>query len=119
MASHEIREAKGAQGTAKKKLDHIRVRKAKNGGHMVEHHYQNQGMGPYQEPDVYAFGEGPEVVAHLNKHLGISENRAASKMKGAGYTSQPGGKADNELADDEPEVSQGNRRTRAERRGEN
>lgn len=117
MANHEVREAKSAQGTAKKKLDHIRIRPAKNGGHMVEHHYQNQGMGPYHEPDVYAFGDGPEVVAHLNDHLGISENKKVSKMKGAGYTSTPGGKADPELAEDEPTVKQGNRRTKAEQRG--
>jgi hypothetical protein len=119
MAAKEMAVASSSsQGTPKKKLDHIRVRQAKNGGHMVEHHYNNSGMGPYQEPDVYAFGEGPEVVAHLNKHLGISENKQVSKMKGAGYTSTPGGKADKEVADKEPKVKQPAVRAKSETKGE-
>jgi hypothetical protein len=109
--------ASSSQGTPKKQLDHIRVSPAKNGGYMVEHHYKG-GMGAYHQPDVYAFGKGPEVSAHLNDHLGLTENRSINS-KPKGYKSQPGGKPDTEVADSEPTVSQGNRRTPAERRGVN
>jgi hypothetical protein len=108
--------ATSSASKAPKKLDHLRVKTAKNGGFTVEHHYQN-GMGAYHEPDIYAFGKGPEVTAHLNDHLGITENKAISG-KPKGYKMKPGGKPDNEMADNEPSVSQGNRRTSGEQRGE-
>lgn len=118
MASKEMVTASAsAQGTPKNTLDHIRISPAKNGGHTVEHHYKNSGMNAYKSPDIYAFGSGPETMAHLNDHLGVKENKKVAKMKGAGYTSSPGGKADDEMAEKEPTVKQGNRRTRAEQRG--
>jgi hypothetical protein len=104
---------------AKKKLDHIRVAPAKNGGFTVEHHYKN-GMGAYHEPDIYAFGKGPEVTSHLNDHLGlsVSQNKKIASSSNANYKETPGGKADPELADSEPTVLQGNSRTSGEQRGE-
>jgi hypothetical protein len=103
---------------AAKKLDHIRVAPAKNGGYTVEHHYKG-GMGTYHQPDVYAFGKGPEVINHLNDHLGVKENRKIASSTSNNYKEKPGGKADSEMADNEPTVYQGNRRTPAERRGVN
>ena len=105
---------------APSKLDHIRVKSAKNGGFTVEHHYQNDGgSATYKQPDIYAFGDGPETAAHLNDHLGVKENKKISNKQRLTVKqgSEPGGEPDNEVADNEPVVKQGNRRTRAEQRG--
>jgi len=112
----ELKTASTSDRKAAKKLDRITIKPAKNGGHSVEHHYQQNGMGAYHEPDVYAFGSGPETIAHLNDHLGVKENKKVGKLKGDNEA-KPGGKAKPEVADDEPTVHQGNRRTRAEQRG--
>jgi hypothetical protein len=113
---HEPVMASSDTKAAMKKLDHIRVAPAKNGGYTVEHHYKG-GMGAYHQPDVYAFGKGPEVINHLNDHLGVTETKSISG-KPKGYKSQAGGKPDTEVADSEPTVKQGNRRTSGEQRGE-
>jgi hypothetical protein len=84
---------------------------------MAEHHYKSGGMNPYTEPDIYAFGKGPEVVKHLNAHLGLKENRSINSSSNNAYGGQPGGKPKPEMADAEPTVMQGNRRTSGEQRG--
>jgi hypothetical protein len=69
----EYKEAKGEKRSYKK-LEHIEIKpvKGENGGHMVTHHMQNEGMA-YKAPEVHMFGkdEGPEMMAHLSKHLKV------------------------------------------------
>lgn len=64
-------------------LDHLRVEEAENGGHVVEHHFENSSsMGGYKEPETHVFSkpvdgdakpELPEghVLHHIAKHMGI------------------------------------------------
>jgi hypothetical protein len=52
-----------------KVLDHVRVKRALDGGHVVEHHYTD-----YQhEPRAYKFGkdEGGRAAAHIARHAGL------------------------------------------------
>jgi len=53
-----------------KVLDHLRVSRSLEGGHVIEHHYTS-----YQhEPKPYKFGknEGGRAAAHILKHAGLS-----------------------------------------------
>lgn len=49
----------------------MRIEKAANGGHVVEHHFQSEGG--YREPQQHVFGEkdGKALLAHISKHMGI------------------------------------------------
>ena len=53
----------------KRKLSHLEVRKAKNGGHIVRHHFANFE----HEPEEHTFGadEGEAMIAHVSKHMGV------------------------------------------------
>lgn len=54
----------------KKELLEMRLRKAKNGGVVVEHQ-----MTTYDgKPEIHAFGgdEGHKLAAHVEKHMGIT-----------------------------------------------
>jgi hypothetical protein len=58
-----------------KVLSHLQVSQAENGGHIVEHHFDNSGPGEgYHEAEQHVFGkgEGGKVLAHIGKHMGIS-----------------------------------------------
>jgi len=57
----------------KKELRSIEISKAENGGHIVEHRFEN-GDGPYRSPEPNVFGkdEGAKLTAHLKEHMGIS-----------------------------------------------
>ena len=54
------------------KVHELRIRKADNGGHVVEHVYENNGMG-YKAPDVHAFGDdqGGDALAHVGEWMGV------------------------------------------------
>lgn len=56
-----------------RKLDHLRIHKGEGGGHIVEHHYQDDGM-VFHKPAQHVFGEdeGPEMLQHVAKHMGVS-----------------------------------------------
>jgi hypothetical protein len=73
----EYKEAKGEKRSYKK-LDHIEIKpvKGENGGHMVTHHMQNDGMA-YKQPEVHMFGkeEGSDMMAHLSKALKVSASK--------------------------------------------
>lgn len=76
-------EASTPKGSSAKKLDRLEVKPAKNGGHVVEHHFDNSGSGVfYHRPDVHAFGSGPEVIHHLMDHLGVKKNEMIAHFKG-------------------------------------
>lgn len=61
-----------------KKISHIQIKKAKNGGHIVTHHYENDGggmvMGPYRSPEDHSFGsdEGHKLITHVGKVMGVN-----------------------------------------------
>ena len=57
----------------KKELDHLRIMKADNGGHIVEHHFNNSGMGPMVEPERHVFGkeDGGKLLDHVAHHMGV------------------------------------------------
>jgi hypothetical protein len=68
MPSHgAVKEAMRKQPA--KVLDHLRVREAENGGHIVEHHFTSME----HEPEHHAFGEGEgkAMLAHVGKHMGV------------------------------------------------
>lgn len=77
-------------------LDHLRVYEAENGGHVVEHHFQN-GMGPYTEEEHNAFGKHtgampqlPEghVLHHIAKHINIPHETIAAEAKAEGESKE-------------------------------
>lgn len=52
-----------------KVLDHLRISRSLEGGHVIEHHYTS-----YQhEPKPYKFGadEGERATAHIMRHAGL------------------------------------------------
>ena len=66
-----------------KQLDHIRISKGANGGHVVEHHYASSAGGAYQEPEKFPFGDddGDEMMAHVSKHMGVSAGDKGKSRK--------------------------------------
>lgn len=75
----QYREAKtGPSG--KKKLAEIAIKMAADGGHIVEHRFENNGM-TYHPPKQYVFGgdEQAEMNAHLAKHAGLGAVPALDK----------------------------------------
>lgn len=108
MASgYEIRSAQ-ARPKGRKSLHHIEIKNAKNGGHVVSHHYESDGMA-YHKPDEYAFGSGPETVHHLMDHLGVKENEMIAHLKGGDEEEPVGhsGKEEKEEAEDKAEHGHG------------
>jgi hypothetical protein len=68
---HEYKEARTPREKGKK-LSHLEVSKGEEGGHVVKHVYENDGM-TYHKPTEHVFGadEGHEALAHIAKHAGI------------------------------------------------
>lgn len=68
----QYREAKTPTNKGKK-LDHLLVRKAEEEGHVVEHHFENDGMS-YHKPKTYVFGadEGADMLHHIAKHMNVA-----------------------------------------------
>lgn len=65
-----------APKAGKKVLQSISIERAKNGGHILEHRFSNDGPG-YRSPESHVFGadEGNKLIAHLSKHLGIQAHQ--------------------------------------------
>ena len=70
--------------TGTKVLRDIRVSKAKSGGHIAAHEFEDA------PPEEHVFGaqEGPKLLAHLTKHLGIKAPAAPAVP-----SAQPGANA--------------------------
>lgn len=64
---------RGERKGKRKKLAKLEVSRAKNGGHLVRHHYISGPDTGYQEPTEHVFGkgEGGALMAHLGRHLGV------------------------------------------------
>jgi len=52
-----------------KKLEHIRIKEAENGGHVIEHHFTSYE----HQPESHAFGkdQGDEALAHIKESMGM------------------------------------------------
>jgi hypothetical protein len=72
MATGVYREASTPKSKGKK-LDHLRITKGAEGGHVVEHHFAEDGM-VYHKPVSHVFGdgEGQEMLHHVAKHMGVT-----------------------------------------------
>ena len=84
MATMEKQETRG-----RKKLHHLEIHPAKNGGHMVMHHFA--GNGGYQEPATHVFGpeQGAEMMAHVMKHAKVQMD-AEEKGEPSGMKDEEG-----------------------------
>lgn len=75
MATHAAGEnsirgpMRGREKKPKKELEHLRIEKAENGGHIVSHHFA--GFEHEPESHVFAKDEGPEMMDHVAKHMGV------------------------------------------------
>jgi hypothetical protein len=77
--AYNFRESEEPKGTkmpamGPKVLRHIEIRPGKTGGHLVRHVFAySTGPGPSHPDEEHVFGasEGPKLMAHLQKHLGI------------------------------------------------
>lgn len=95
MQMSEAMEVNAASRRAKtrKKLDHVRIEPAENGGHTVEHHFEHQD-GPYREPEQHVFGKGEheKMLAHVANALKLPE--PAAEEHGEGGEEEGDGAAD-------------------------
>jgi hypothetical protein len=64
-------------------LDHMRLSRGEDGGHVVEHHYAENGLA-YHKPTTHVFGEdeGKELIAHLAKHAKINTGDQEEAVEG-------------------------------------
>jgi hypothetical protein len=82
MAKEYMREAR----TSDRKddgLHHLRVHKTTN-GHRIEHYHHRdgiEGVNP-QEEHTFGPGQGAEVLAHIAKHMDISEQEEEADQSG-------------------------------------
>ena len=82
---------RGAMAKGKKEMDHLRMHKAENGGHVVEHHFQG-----FEHPPEQAFaGDMPtekvelpkgHVLQHIAEHMQIPHSVIEAKEESAEHT---------------------------------
>ena len=93
------REAKCESGRKRRKFDHTEIRDGKDGGHVVEHHFDNSGNpGSYKRPDSYPFSTGPEMIKHVMDAHGVKEAEMAAHLNGDNEE-EPGGGEDEDGED--------------------
>lgn len=94
------REAKSESGRKKRKLDHTEIRNSENGGHTVEHHYDNSlDLRSFKKPVTYSFSSGPEMIKHVMDAHGVKEAEMAAHLNGDNEA-EPGGGDEEEEGDD-------------------
>ncbi len=83
MAYGEMKEASSRHREGKKSLHHIRIHKAENGGHTIEHHYDESGIGAYHPPETHVFGpkDGDALLDHVKKHMAVKCEGAKEEGK--------------------------------------
>ena len=92
---------RGAMAKGKKEMDHMRVMKAENGGHMVEHHFQGfdhppeQGFAGSAPTEEVALPKG-HVLQHIAEHMGIPHSVVEAKAESADKTDAKAGAPDEE-----------------------
>jgi hypothetical protein len=89
------REAKSSGRKRKRKLEHTEVRNSENGGHTVEHHFDNSGdFSSFQKPVTYSFSSGPEMVKHIMDTHGVPDNDMIAHLHGDNEAEPGGGEAE-------------------------
>lgn len=70
--AHSMAQMEKPETRGRKKLHHLEIHPAKNGGHMVMHHYHSERG--YMEPATHVFGpeQGEEMMAHVMKHAKVN-----------------------------------------------
>jgi hypothetical protein len=78
---NRMKMGKGERQAKPKTLKSIEVRKAEpdelehgsKGGHVVIHHFDNQGPGEYHDSEKHGFpeGQGQEMMAHIGEHMDV------------------------------------------------
>lgn len=71
---NRMKMAKGERQMKPKKLHHMEVKEAENGGHVITHHFDNSMSGDgYHDPEQHVFGEseGHEAMNHIAEHANI------------------------------------------------
>lgn len=76
MASHGA--AKDGMRKGAKTIDHLRVRMAENGGHVVEHHFTSMEHQPEQH--VFGAGQHKEMLAHVAQHMNVEAEPESSDL---------------------------------------
>lgn len=76
----------------KKHVRSIRTKRAKGGGHVVSHEFDNSGGSGYHQDEEHVFGkdEGVKHVKHYIRNAGIS----GVSVSGADASADDGGKDD-------------------------
>jgi hypothetical protein len=85
MAEYREAKAESKRGSYKK-LHHIEITpiKGENGGHLVEHHFHQDGNA-YRQPEQHLFGkdghsaDGTHLMEHLSKHLKVAMPEASQE----------------------------------------
>ncbi|HLJ26572.1 MAG TPA: hypothetical protein VKY85_07665 [Candidatus Angelobacter sp.] len=102
MAYKEAKAERGGGGSRKKKLDHTEIRNSENGGHTVEHHFDNSlDYKSFRRPVTYSFSNGPEMVKHVMDAHGVKEAEMVAHLKGDNEAEPGGGEAEEEGAGEE------------------
>lgn len=78
---HEVGVDRTERKGKRKKIHKVEVTRAKNGGHVVRHHFISGPDRPFEEPQEHVFGkgEGQALMAHLHKHLGVRDSEAPAE----------------------------------------
>lgn len=91
MQMHEVMEVNSKSQRAarsKKTLDHLRIKPAENGGHIVEHHFEHEGHYHEPEPHVFGAGEHEKMLAHVANALKLPEPGAEEEKQDGGHDGQ-------------------------------
>lgn len=69
----------------------VRIERAKNGGFMVHHSYDNSGAGEsYRMPETHVFKDHAAMMAHVGKHMeGREEPESKAEAAGADVDDKP------------------------------
>ena len=88
-------EAKKEAPKSKKEVKEVRIRKAKNHGHIIEHHHTNPVDHPMEE---HTTGNDDELASHVLTHMGTpnpgeGQDENAAPTMAAAQTAAPAGGA--------------------------
>lgn len=66
----------------KKELSDISIRKGEKGGHVVSHNFESNGP-EWHKPEIHVFGEseGPAMMEHVVKAMGVKAGGNAEEMR--------------------------------------
>lgn len=69
----------------------VTIRRAKNGGHIVRHSFDNMGAGEsYRPSEEHAFSDHKSMMAHVHKHTSGSDKAPdAGETKPTGVAGKP------------------------------